>query len=217
MFQIKQSLIIIGLCGLTALTACQNKEMAGDGIYDSSGNTINVNNQRSELYNRDNGQTNKSADFGYVRHQRSNVMGENVSNNKYASMDREQLADIISQNCTDIPNVDDVSTLVTDEEVLIIYDTDSQNRNETADQVKKMAMSFVPRFYHVYVSDNTALRKNVENFATLASNNPNANNGIDKVIKEMLKSPQGNKMSSGENENGEIIGEKYKNDNRNLK
>ncbi|MBU8880807.1 YhcN/YlaJ family sporulation lipoprotein [Bacillus sp. FJAT-29790] len=199
----KKSLIIIGICGLTALTACQSN-IARDGIYEKSGNTINVNTQRADIYNKDRGLNNKNANFGYVRHQKSPILGENVAYNHYAAIDREQIADIISKYCTEIPNVHDVSTLVTDKEVLIIYDTDTANSNRTADQVKRMAMSVVPRWYHVYVSDNTNLRKNVESYATLDSNSRNAHFGINKLIKDMQKSPQGYKMGEGENANGEM-------------
>ncbi|MEH7344122.1 YhcN/YlaJ family sporulation lipoprotein [Bacillus sp. JJ1532] len=222
MFHIRKSLIILGICGLTALTACQNNNMANesDGIYERSGNTLNVNTQRPELYNQNNNGNNVNGrdfrntnnngtknNFGYVRHQKSPVAGERVSNVNYGTINKEQLADIISGYCTDIPNVDDISTLVTDEEVLVIYHTDSNNRNMIADQVKKTAMSVVPRSYHVYVSDNTTLRPYVENFATNSPNTKNVNTGLNKVIKEMLKSPQGKKMGNGENENGELKGE----------
>ena len=104
-------------------------------------------------------------------------------------------------------NVDDVSTLVTDEEVLIVYETDSENRDQTADQVKRMAMSVVPRWFHVYVSDDTSLRKEVENFASLDTDSRDVDDLVDGVVKQMLKSPQGRDMSSGENANGEAKGE----------
>ena len=222
MLHIRKSLIILGICGLTALTACQNNNMATEGndngVYQRSGNTLNVNTQRPELYNQNNNGNNANGrnlrntngtenNFGYVRHQKSPIAGDRVSNVNYGTINREQLADMISGYCTDIPNVDDISTLVTDEEVLIIYHTDSDNRNMIADQVKKTAMSVVPRYYHVYVSDNTALRPYVENFATNSPNTKSVNTGLNKVIKEMLKSPQGKKMGNGENENGELPGE----------
>jgi len=204
---LKKPLIILGICGITALTACAGQNnMANDGIYERSGNTLNVNNQRADIYNRDNGSVNRNADFGYVRHQQSPIMGENVSNNNYTNLNREELANTISRYSSQVPNVADVSTLVTDREVLIVYATDTKDRNLTADQVKKMAMSIVPRWYHVYVSDNTGLRQNLENFATTATNTRNAHNGIDHLIKQMLKSPQGGKMSDGENQNGVMQG-----------
>ncbi|WP_235822786.1 YhcN/YlaJ family sporulation lipoprotein [Cytobacillus massiliigabonensis] len=193
MFHIKKTLIITGICALAALTACQNnsKNMAQDEIYEESGNTINVNDQRADIYNRNNGSTNKNEDFGYVRHQRSPILGENVSNDHYAEIDREKVADIIGKYCTEVPNVDDVSTLVTDQEVLIVYATDTDNQNATADQVKKMAMSVVPSWYKIYVSDDTSLRQTVESYATLDSDSRTAHYGIDKMINEMKKSPQG--------------------------
>ncbi|WP_336990527.1 YhcN/YlaJ family sporulation lipoprotein [Bacillus infantis] len=203
----KKSIIIIGICSLSALAACQNFS-SKDEMYEESGNTINVNDQRPELYNQNYRRgNNMSESYGYVRHQRSPILGDNSSNDHYAAINREQVADIIAKYCTDVPNVDDVSALVTDEEVLLVYDTDSKDRAETADQVKKMAMSVIPRWYHVYVSDNTNLRKNVENYATMDSDSRNMEYAINETIKEMLQSPQGRKMSSGENENGEAQGE----------
>jgi ribosomal protein S17E len=208
----KKDLLIAGIFSIITLTGCGNN-LTNDGkheLYKESGNTINVNDQRSELYNEGHSKSfkNKSEDFGYVRHMRNPTMGTNSSNDHYAAIDREQLANIISQYSTDVPHVDDVSTLVTDEEVLIVYKTDSKERIETADQVKRMAMSVVPRFYHVYVSDNTKLRRNVENFATLDSDSKNVDSLIDGLIKQMRKSPQGRIMSTGENANGETKGEK---------
>ena len=197
----KKSLLIIGICSLSALTACQN-DTAKNDLYEESGNTINVNDSRADLYKHINNEQ-MSENFGYVRHQNSPIMGEKVANNHYAAIDREQLADIISKFCLDLPNVQDAATLVTDEEVLIIYDTDSKDRSLTADQVKKTAMAAVPRWYHVYVSDNVNLRNEVESYAQLDSNSRNADNGINGIIKEMLKSPQGQQLNNEENANGE--------------
>jgi ribosomal protein S17E len=117
-------------------------------------------------------------------------------------MDREQVANIISQLSTDIPNVNDVATLVTDQEVLVSYSTNSKDRNHTADQVKRTAMSVVPRYYHVYVSDNANLMRDVENLANLDSTSKNARNLVNGLVKQMKKSPQGSRMSDSEDENG---------------
>lgn len=207
----KKCLIILSFF---ALTACQN-DTAKEGLYQESGNTINVNNQRADIYNHEH--DNMAEDFGYVRHQKSPILGKNVANNNYAAMDREKVADLISKNCTSLPNVNDVSTLVTSKEVLIVYDTDTKDRNLTADQVKKTAMSVVPRWFHVYVSDNTTLQKNVENFATMDSDSRKAQFAINKLIKQMKKSPQGQMMGNGENENGEVVNEINNNEGTNIK
>jgi hypothetical protein len=202
-FKLKKLVIVIGLCTITALTGCSNDTGRND-LYQESGNTINVNKKRYELYREGESQgvRDVSTSYGFVRHQKSPLMGDNTANNSYTALDREQVAHIISKHSVTIPNVHDVSTLVTDQEVLVAYDTDSKNRNLTADQVKKTAMSVVPRFYHVYVTDNKHLRRDVENLAALNSTSSSARNAVDNVIKQMKKSPQGERMNGSEDENG---------------
>lgn len=195
--------MIIGFCLLLTATGC-SKDMANRDVYEESGDTINVNNKREELYNEGGSQgvRNVSDDYGFVRHQKSPIQNDRGGTEHYAAMDREQVANIISQLSTDIPNVNDVATLVTDQEVLVSYSTDSKDRNLTADQVKRTAMSTVPRYYHVYVSDNKNLMRDVENLANLDSTSKNARNLVTGLIKQMKKSPQGNRMSDSEDENG---------------
>ena len=199
----KKLLIITGLCTITALTGC-TKDATKNDVYEESGNTINVNNKRHELYNEgaSRGVRNVSNDYGFVRHQKSPIMNDNTANNHYTALDREQLANIISKYSTNIPNVNDVATLVTDQEVLIAYDTNSKDRNLTADQVKKTAMSVVPRYYHVYVTDNKVLMRDVENLANTDSTGRNARNLVNGLITQMKKSPQGQRINSSEDANG---------------
>lgn len=196
----KKTPILTCMLGLALLTACNN-DSAVEGLYNESGNTINVNDQRADILNQ-NGKKD-SADFGYVRHQKSPIEGEQMSVDYSSVFDREKIADAISKLCTALPGVDDVSTLVTDEEVLIVYNTNEKNRDLAADQVKKTAMSLVPRSYHVYVSDNTRLRGNVESFATMRADNGKQENALSKLIKDLKQSPQGEKLDSDENANGE--------------
>jgi ribosomal protein S17E len=200
---LKKLVIILGLCTMTAVTGC-SKDMANRDVYEESGNTINVNNKRHELYNEgaSRGVRNVSNNYGFVRHQKSPLMNDNTANDHYTALDREQVANIISKYSTEIPNVNDVATLVTDQEVLIAYDTDSKDRNLTADQVKKTAMSVVPRYYHVFVTDNKVLMRDVENLANLDSTSRNARNLVNGLIKQMKKSPQGQRMNASEDENG---------------
>ncbi|MEH7237063.1 YhcN/YlaJ family sporulation lipoprotein [Bacillus sp. JJ1562] len=202
----KKYTIISGLLALTALTGCGASD-DNAGVYHESGNTINRIEQ-NELYNtkgvKNDGK--EMTNFGYVRHQKNPVPGRvNVYSNLPA-MDREKVADLISKICTTIPNVNDVGTLVTDEEVLVAYDTDSKDRNLTADQVKRAALSVVPRFFHVYVSDDPDMMKQIERFGTLDSDSRNVDQIITSTIQQMVKSPQGYKVSDGENENGEMEG-----------
>ena len=149
---------------MMALTGCA-ADTANRGVYEKSGNTLNVNTKRTDLYHEGEppGIRNVSHSYGYVRHQPDPTRYN--TNNHYTALNREQLANVISKLGTTIPNVNDVATLVTDQEVLISYRTNSKDRNTTADQVKRTAMSVVPRYYHVYVSDNKLLMKEVENLS----------------------------------------------------
>jgi ribosomal protein S17E len=200
---LKKLAIVLGLCSMTALAGC-TKDMNNRDVYEESGNSINVNNERHELYNEgaSRGVRNVSNNYGFVRHQKSPLMNDNSANDHYSALDREQVANIISKLSTDNPNVNDVATLVTDQEVLIAYNTDSKDRNLTADQVKKTAMSVVPRYYHVYVTDNKVLMRDVENLANTDSTSRNARNSVNGLIKQMKKSPQGQRMNASEDENG---------------
>ncbi|WP_071460578.1 YhcN/YlaJ family sporulation lipoprotein [Bacillus massilinigeriensis] len=208
----KKGILVSAAISGILLAGCAADDSAKDrdgnnGIFEESGNTINKNDGRADILNRDDKAMNdKGKNFGYVRHQKSGILGDDQLDADTA-IDREKTADTISKFCLQTPDVDDVSTLVTDEEVLIVYKTDSKDRNETADQVKKMAMSVIPRWYHVYVTDDPSLRKDVENFASLNTNSRDVEILVDGVVKQMLKSPQGEKMSTGENENGEAQGE----------
>ncbi|MED4402981.1 YhcN/YlaJ family sporulation lipoprotein [Metabacillus fastidiosus] len=199
----KKISIASSIITLSLLTACQYG--AEEDIYKESGNTINVQN-RHELYSKNDNLNDKKDDFGYVRHQKSGVPQDNTFA-KVHTINREQLANTISSICVQMPGINDVATLVTDDEVLVGYQTNAKDRNAVADQVKRSAASAVPRYYKVYVSDNKAMMEQIESFSPLSSTSRNVDEILNKTIREMLKSPQGKKMNSGENANGEAYGE----------
>ncbi|KYC86358.1 YhcN/YlaJ family sporulation lipoprotein [Heyndrickxia sporothermodurans] len=214
----QKRLIAAALLGTALLTACgtNNKNVAeSPGIYKHSGNTINKQNDE-DLYNPEkvNTQSEKEKEFGFVRQVKSPVPNKNVNFNQDNAMNREKVAKSISNILVTIPNVHDASVLVTDEEVLVAYRTDAKDKKdrfEVADQVKKTAMSVVPRWFHVYVTDDTSLRQDVKNIAYMDSNSQNKEETIKGLVKRMLsRSPQGRKVNDGENPNGEVIN-KHKN------
>ncbi|PLS18083.1 sporulation protein [Bacillus sp. M6-12] len=205
----KKSFLTLGLCSIFALSAC-NFNAGGNGDRNSFNDTTSPSrvNNPTRVYDEDyRDRNNNKDDFGYTRTDNATINGRNLGSEEIPSIDREQLSDIITRLNLQVPNIKDVATLVTDEEVLVVYGTDSKNRSETADQVKRTAISVVPRYYHVYVSDNKALMPDIENFATLDSKSRGTDESIEATIREMLKSPQGRKLSNGENANGEMENE----------
>lgn len=199
------------MLSLALLTACSNngKNVAENPtVYKKDGNTVDKR-ERVDMYNK--GLEKTSADrqneFGYVRHVKSPIPGQNIKYQDIYTINREKIADAISKVAVTNPKVHDAATLVTDEEVLIWYKTNAKSkadRNNVADQVKKTAFSVVPRWYHVYVTDNPTLKQYVENISYMKSSDANKERVIRQTVKMMLdSSPQGHKMSNGENENGE--------------
>lgn len=199
------SVMLLGACGVNDRQTAEN-----DAIYQKSGNTINRD-DRHDLYNRSNNNNN----YGFVREVKSPVPGETTDINRDDVIDREKTARMISKMAVALPNVLDSSVVVTDAEVLIAYkleETDKESRFETADQVKRTAMSVVPRWYHVYVTDDPALRQYVENIGSMDPTSASKNKTVRTTI-EMMKesSPQGRKMSDSENENGETTEDRMMN------
>lgn len=193
-----------------ALGACSTNDHAldePDGVYLRNGNTVNVKNDNEYFNARGNGRS----DFGFVRNVKSPVPGQDISMENTNVIDREKTASFISKLCAALPDVRDCSVLVTDEEVLVAYNIDKtdsrQKRMNIADQVKKTALSAIPRWYHVYVTDDPSLRQNVANLAAMSSTSANRERNIRDTITLMLeRSPQGRKVSDGENANGELTG-----------
>ncbi|ACJ34781.1 Uncharacterized conserved protein [Anoxybacillus flavithermus WK1] len=200
---LRNTWLLTGISTIALLSGCAQMNES-TSLYEKSGTTINVR-SRNDLYNEHgvkNGMDSRLTNFGYVRHQKSPIPGDTTQYATIPVLNRENVADLISKLCTQLPNVYDVGTLVTDDTVFVVYKTDSTNRFETADQVKKTAISVVPRYYHVYVSDNPRMFQDIERFGRLDANSRNIDQILQQTIKEMLKSPQGRKVSSGENENG---------------
>jgi hypothetical protein len=211
-----KKLLLVGVSALSILTACQYEAFSDQDqefYKEKTGNKAVYISDENELYNnrnvRNGGNDDKGTDFGYVRHQKSPVPGDQDEYylNEMPALDKEQVADMISKMAILLPNVNDVGTLVTDEEVLVAYETDSENRFETADQVKKTAIAVVPRYFHVYVSDDPMMIDEIQKYGQLDANSRDIDQILNATIKDMLTAPQGRKISDGENANGEMINE----------
>ncbi|HEX7065540.1 MAG TPA: YhcN/YlaJ family sporulation lipoprotein [Bacillales bacterium] len=172
-------------------------------------NPKNYQNQSYELSNRtepDNAKNPRTQSdveqghFGFVRIQEG---PDGKAPGEIPSLNFEEMADIISRLAVNYTDVHDVATLVTSKEVLIGYHTDTNNRDLAADQVKRTALSVVPGFYHVYVTDDPTLIKDIAEFRDLAPTR-DIQQMLDATIREMKKqSPQGWNADDGKNPNNE--------------
>ena len=206
----KKTILTVSLSSIIALTGCSSdNNHESSSSLEAKRNKVNPSqiNSPATIYDEDyQNKDNAPEDFGFTHLSNATINGKKI-NNQTPTVDREQLASIITQLSVQLPNVKEASTLVTDEKVLIVYSTDTNNRFVTADQVKRTAASAVPRYYHIYVSDNTSLTQDIEDFSRHSTKSRDVDPAINSLIKLMLKSPQGNKLSDGENENGKMKNE----------
>ncbi|WP_257349553.1 YhcN/YlaJ family sporulation lipoprotein [Pseudalkalibacillus decolorationis] len=208
----KELFMTVFLFSILGLTGCG---MTNDEYEGANGNGVNptkTNELENQAGTRGEGQAERMDDYGYTRIQSPLGNGSRIFGDS-PKIDKKQLSTIISRLVMQMEEVNDAATLVTSEEVLIVYDTDAENRNQMADKVKRSAISVVPRYYHVYVSDDTTLFESIERYKNLDDNTENVESSLNALIKEMKKSPQGKRMSEGEDENGVHDGEM--NDNKN--
>lgn len=178
----------------------------------SANNGLNPNNYRHQSYelsnrsepgNAKNPWTKGDSDNGRYGYVRVHQGPDGRTPGKQPTLDFEDLADKVSRLAVNLPNVYDVATLVTSRAALIGYQTDSDHRKLTAHQVKSAAMSVLPRFYHVYLTDDPTLIKKISRFREL-SPNADVNKMLEATIRDMKsRSPQGPDMGPNENPNGE--------------
>ncbi|WP_339147602.1 MULTISPECIES: YhcN/YlaJ family sporulation lipoprotein [unclassified Sutcliffiella] len=210
----RKTMKVLAVCSLitASMTACAfdptpEERQARSVIYGRDGKPRFTNTgHRYDMYDARDVNHNQSR-FGYVRDQAEPVRNSQRYNENIAAVDYGEIANIINKMVVQLPAIEDSATLVTDEEVLIAYETNSDDRELTADQVSKTGLSIVPRYYHVYISDNPEMIHEIERFRSLAVTSPRVDEILDTTIKQMLKSPQGKKLSNGENANGEAEGE----------
>jgi len=146
-------------------------------------------------------------DFGFATQTSNPEDNQGENHGKEYKLDRQVTAEAISRFAASIQGVENASTVVTGQEVLISYEVapDSDiDRNEMADQVKRSALSVVPRWFHVYVTDDPSLRINVERLAQTNLTHADMKTSIAATIDLMRESsPQGYPVDDGENPNGE--------------
>ncbi|WP_100405321.1 YhcN/YlaJ family sporulation lipoprotein [Bacillus solitudinis] len=145
--------------------------------------------------------------YGFSRFQKQQVQATN--NKEYPVIDRSQLADGITRLVLTNPTVEEAATLITDEYVLVAYQSDDDNRALVADQVKRTAVSITPGYYHVFITDEYRLFDELERFEDVTPTSPAYERTIEQMIQEMTQSPQG-WYDDEADDNQEIMNEKQR-------
>ncbi|MEN2768362.1 YhcN/YlaJ family sporulation lipoprotein [Ornithinibacillus xuwenensis] len=142
--------------------------------------------------NRENKNANDMNDkLGYVNYTKDQINQDNEEHHS-ATINRREMADMIARMILRNEGFERVSTLVTDEEVLIAYEkNEALEEVEAADIASKTAVSVMPGYFDVYVSDNDVLIQDIQSLHNSSANNKDYDNTLDQIITEMKKSPQG--------------------------
>ncbi|MCT2535910.1 YhcN/YlaJ family sporulation lipoprotein [Aquibacillus koreensis] len=187
---ISKKILYPTLCAITlTISGCTSNDEAGD-MLDRS---IDGNNEFDQFQAPDaNNENNEiSSQLGYVHYTEDEVKLDRETDH-YISIDRNRLADTITRLILQYDGFEDVATLVTDEEVLIAYDKPEDIETEkAASMVKKSAVSVLPSFFNVYVSDQPVTFRDIQSLKNSTTVDDDYENTLENIITEMKKSPQG--------------------------
>lgn len=176
---------LIGALTLFSLSACGNNENAMDERDD----IVDELDPSAEQQSAEDEELNDR--LGYVHYTKDQVNNDDEMEHG-VSIDRTQVANVITRIALRGEGLEQVATLVTDEEVLIAYEkSDDVDEKEAANIARKTAQSVIPQYYEIYVSDNESLINDIQSLHNSSTTDGSYENTIDQIIKEMEKSPQG--------------------------
>lgn len=182
--QLKRLFLPVGIICVLILTGCQmdRPKTDEDKIAEELDPTRNKQEQHDPEWDKR---------LGYVNYTSDQFEDDSIDNHN-VTFDRNELADTIARIILNQEGIEEIATLVTDKEVLIAYHKDEDlDEKKAASMVKKSAMSILPRFFDVYVTDNTALIPDIRSLHNSTTKDGNLDNTIEHIITEMKKSPQG--------------------------
>ncbi|RYG74489.1 hypothetical protein EU245_02495 [Lentibacillus lipolyticus] len=129
--------------------------------------------------------------LGYVRYSKEQVTNDDEKNHN-VTIDRTRLANMIARIILRNDGFEEVAALVTDEEALIAYAKgDDLDQNKAAEIAKKTAISVLPGYFDVYVSDNEMIMQDIQSLHNSSTRDDEYDNTVDQIIERMQESPQG--------------------------
>ncbi|GAB4072791.1 YhcN/YlaJ family sporulation lipoprotein [Barrientosiimonas marina] len=130
--------------------------------------------------------------LGYVHYTKEDVDNAADKGQQSIDIDRTSLANMITRIVLENEDFDEAATLVTEDKTLIAYGKqDNLDNNEAADIVNKTAVSILPGYFDVYISDNEALIPDIQSLHNSRIQDNDYDNTINQIIDRMQESPQG--------------------------
>lgn len=101
--------------------------------------------------------------LGFVRYTQDEFTQNDNEPNRYISVDRTEMADMISRILLQNDDFKEVATLVTDEEALIAFEaSEDVSPEEAIKNAEKTALSVLPGYYEIHASSDRSLIQNIE-------------------------------------------------------
>ncbi|QKY69810.1 YhcN/YlaJ family sporulation lipoprotein [Lentibacillus sp. CBA3610] len=129
--------------------------------------------------------------LGYVRYTKEQIDNEG-ENEHSVTIDRTSLANMITRIILRNDGFAEAATLVADDKTLIAYDKEDElDSDQAADIANKTAVSILPGYFDVYVSDDETLIQDIQSLHNSNIQDNEYDNTIDQIIDRMQQSPQG--------------------------
>lgn len=174
----KKAIIVSGLILSMFVSGCQTADQ-GEQLNNPRPMGISVGDQEEGFYN----ENNNPKRYGYVRKMKDTAAIQ--QNHDVPQLNRDDIADAVTSIVVALPDVNEAATLVTDDKVLIGYQTEAGDKSRAANQVTQAAIGAVPRYYDVYVSDQDGIIENIARFSNLQSTTKNAEDILDETLDQM--------------------------------
>ncbi|MDM5190612.1 YhcN/YlaJ family sporulation lipoprotein [Bacillus sp. DX4.1] len=172
--------LVLSLLTLTLFAACQSANKAE--MQREEGSRVLVSN-KDDMYHTE--QTNtRLTRVGYSHKQKNEV-----SNRQVGAINRKKVAEMITDMTVKLPDVTNAATLVTDDEVFVVYRAKTTDPALVTDQVYKTALSIVPRYYKAYVSTDQKLISQIQGLQSGTLNDKEYTQSLDMLKREMSKNP----------------------------
>jgi len=172
--------MILSLLTLSLFVGCYSTNKAE--MEHEKGSRVLVSN-KNDMYHTENTNT-KLTRVGYSSKQK-----HEVSNKQVGAINREKVAEMITSMTVNLPDVTNAATLVTDDEVFVVYKAKTNDPALVTDQVYKTALSIVPRYYKAYVSTDQKLITQIQGLQSGTLNNKEYEQSLDMLKREMGKNP----------------------------
>lgn len=170
--------ILLFLAIIISISGCSQ-------INNSANDKQNMIKQMDPAKNEENENRGVSDKLGFVRYTKEEVNNE-AANNYVFTINKELKAHAITNMILRSEGFEEVATLVTDQDVLIAYEINGDIEADlAADIAKQSAITVMPRYFDIYVSDHDVLIKDIHSLHNSSTENKNYQQTIDKIIKEM--------------------------------